>query len=130
MGHEATVTKKRVLGKVEDCIAATNEVIGVVEELQTSHNALAAQVATDVKALQQRASAASAWCEQNEKRVEAVRHAVDTVLGRHEDDLSNIEQRLEAFLAMGFWARVVWVLFGADEDLYTSRVSKAGDARI
>jgi len=92
MGHEAAITKKRVLGKVEQCLVATNESIATTEDLRTAHNAFSAKVlshldsldacdkhlAGQVDTLKTRAAAAAAWCEQNEKAIKE-RPTVDVV---------------------------------------------------
>ena len=136
MGHEAAITKKRVLGKVEQCLVATNESIATTEDLRTAHNAFSAKVrshldsldacdkhlAGQVDTLKTRAAAAAAWCEQNEKAVKGFGDALVMAVSDRPtfDQVARTiavmtcedKARLDALWSMTFWQRVRFVCFG------------------
>lgn len=133
MGHEAAVTKKRVLGKVEDCIAAVNDIIGAVETLERQHNALCAELATKQTAVDDRLSAQGAWCESNESGLGAVRRGLAEEMEQRVTVLAEVHTRLdrlaysiellakallsvraesEAFDALGLIGRLRWLFTG------------------
>jgi hypothetical protein len=70
MGHEAAVTKRKVLGKVEQCVEATNENIQQTIALTEKHNAFTQEMGT-------RLSAQGAWLERTERLVIVNRSAVE-----------------------------------------------------
>jgi len=129
VGHEAAVSKQRVLRTAEECIAKTNEVIATVEEVREKHNALSVKVAdhgADLRSLHLRANTAAAWCDQNEKAIPA---EIAEALSGVDEKLDNYptkaetaacivrltlqdRERLDALLTMGVWARLAWLLTG------------------
>jgi hypothetical protein len=101
MGHDAAVTKRKVLGQVADCIGLVNE---LADDVETQ--------AKKVNDLDRRTNAASAWCEQNSKEIAALRDVDDTF----ERLLKSHRAQLEAVRALlppvGFWSRVKWLCVG------------------
>jgi hypothetical protein len=73
MGHEAAVTKRRVLNQVEECIEAVNDSIARVDLVTDKHNAFTDEMAT-------RLAAQGAWLEKIERTAIANRSAVERQL--------------------------------------------------
>lgn len=132
MGHEAAVTKKLVLEKVDACLNAANDAVATTEDLRGAHNAFSAQVLADIATLQTRAKAASAWCDQNEKAIAELNAALKDrptlpQVGCAVTRLTLEDRaRLDALWSMGFWARVRFVLFAT---LPTVPVCTADDSK-
>lgn len=112
---EAHITKKRVLGKVEACVSATNENIQATQELLATHNALVERVDTEFKARDQRLQSQGEWIEQVEGTADAA-HALAKQLDERLRDLSVDYAHLYAcvriFIGLRFWARVRYALLG------------------
>lgn len=140
MGHEAHVTKKRVLNKVEDCVAAVNDVIAASELLEKQHNALCTDLNDKFGTRDARLDAQAAWCDRNEKEAAQLRRelagAIETT-GTLSAELKDLSERhaaldeaatrlfrlmdgelaaarasAQAFGALTFVARLRWLFTG------------------
>jgi hypothetical protein len=123
MGAEATVTKKRVLGKVSECLDATNAAIATVDDLRVAHNALAEKVVGNLAAVDTRLKVQGAWIEQVEQSsvhkqaLPKVLDALETgwqehLLAQHValmKEIDRVSGRLARFESMSFWQRIWWV---------------------
>lgn len=98
MGRDATATKRRVLDKAQECIGRTNQCLIDVQALATAHNALTTQVEADIAELKTRASAASAWCDEQLRTNARLEYLEATFL--------RFRRRLT------FWQRLTGLLFG------------------
>ncbi len=101
MGHEASVTKRRVLSKVEDCIEATNITIKVVEELREQHDGLCERLNQKDVDTAARLSAQGTWCEQNEQAIGVQRARLDAIIAQ-----------AQAFDRLSVWRRLWWLITG------------------
>jgi hypothetical protein len=101
MGHDAAIIKKRVLGKVEDCIDATNITIKVVEELRDKHDGLCARLTDKDAETAARFSAQGAWIEQTEHEI-----------GQQRQRLNAIIAQAQVFDELSVWRRLWWLLTG------------------
>jgi hypothetical protein len=101
MGHDAAITKKRVLGKVEDCIDATNITIKVVEELRENHDGLCARLTDKDAETAARFTAQGAWCEQNEQAIGLQRQRLDAIIAQ-----------AQIFDELSIWRRLWWLVTG------------------
>jgi hypothetical protein len=79
MGHDATVTKKRVLGKVEDCVAAVNDVIAACTEMTEKHDALCVDLNARHDTIQSRFTAQGEWLVTHDGQLSTLERDVATL---------------------------------------------------
>jgi hypothetical protein len=91
MGHEAAVTKRRVLNQVEECIEAVNDSIARVDLVTDKHNAFTDEMAT-------RLAAQGAWLEKVERTAIANRSAVERQIAALATQVSSDVQDLDTRL--------------------------------
>lgn len=134
---QATVTKKRVLGKVEDCVAAVNEVIAACTEMAEKHDALCGDLNVKHAEIESRFTAQGNWLETHTDQLAAVagnlatlqagaadarraHEALDSSAARAfkllADRLTDLERVLgdarteaETFASLGFFGRLRWL---------------------
>lgn len=113
MGHDAAVTKRKVIDAVKDGLARANDCIRDVHALQEKHNLFVRQVQKDLDVLTQRVSAASNWAEANEARLKNLKGHIDRqiqhVIDSHDRRILAVADVLPP---RGFWARLMWLCVG------------------
>jgi hypothetical protein len=141
VGHEAAVTKRKVLGKVEECVGAVNDALARVEVVADKHNAFTGELGTRFATVEDRLHAHGAWIDRTERLAVTTRSAVERQLaalaakcGKDLETLDITAGRLyaglighlvevraelaqaradaDAFAQLGTFRRVWWVLSG------------------
>lgn len=134
MGHEAAVTKKKVLDTVKAAIDRANECIRDTAEVQKTHNEFVRIVEGKIDDVRGIAHRASVWAEANEGSVKNVSVHLEGRMNTHVASLSKrigdqvevhqafqelaIEQTkllgeiLDVLPPKGFFARLKWLCIG------------------
>lgn len=116
MGHEAAVTKGKVMAAVHDCIAQVNSNTRNVATIREAHDVLAKQVDADIADLKQGRTAQGQWCSANEDAIAKLRKEIAETRA-----ITNLaHDRIEVFARHGRqflhgltrWQRLVWVFTG------------------
>ena len=116
MGHDAAVTKRKVLDTVELCVKAANQAVSDSAHVIQTHDAFVKAVGEAFEQRDTRINAQGEWLDQVDGSITALNESVkalDNSAGLAHERVTNLRSEVTHFLRdLTFRERLRWLLFG------------------